>query len=266
MTVDPELMRSPYPGETRYRLLARSLREEILDDRFNEDEPLPTETALADTFGLSRQTVRRAFLELVSEGLVFRVPGRGTFITPKGSRYRRQFSSVDDLMNLTLDTELEVVRPLTGMYDEAIAERLQLTGRSMYSVLFRRLHRGEVFCTTEVFLPARIGAALEEFPNLVEVGHRSEITIIGLLESRGTTIAEAEQLTTAVAATEEKAEMLGCPVGAPLLHIERLYIDENGAPVELAISDFLPEHYSHRLRLGRGDGPAEARSQEKPAP
>lgn len=252
MKADPGLMRSPYPGESRYRLLARSLREEILNDRFAEDEPLPTETALAETYGLSRQTVRRAFLDLVAEGLVFRVPGRGTFVTPKGSRYRRQFSSVDDLMNLTLDTQLEVVHPLTAMYDEAIAERLRLKNRSMYSVQFTRLHRGEVFCTTQVYLPSHIGAPLEGITNLVEVGHRSEITIIGLLESRGVSIAEAEQVTTAVAASEEKAEMLGCAPGAPLLHIERLYIDADDVPVELAVSDFLPEHYSHRLRLGRG--------------
>ena len=266
MTVDPELMRSPYPGETRYRLLARSLREEILEDRFGEDEPLPTETALAESFGLSRQTVRRAFLELVSEGLVFRVPGRGTFITPKGSRYRRQFSSVDDLMNLTLDTELEVLEPLTGTYDPEVAERLALKGRSMYSIYFRRLHRGEVFCTTKVFLPPHVGAPLEEMSDLVEPGHRSEITIIGLLESRGVTIAEAEQVTTAVAASEQQAATLGCLVGAPLLHIERLYIDAKGVPVELAVSDFLPEHFSHRLRLGRGGGPAEGPATREPGP
>lgn len=252
MAPGADLMRSPYPGESRYRLLARSLREEILDDRYAEDEPLPTENSLAETYGLSRQTVRRAFLELVSEGLVYRVPGRGTFVTPKGSRYRRQFSSVADLMNLTLDTELEVVEPLTGMYDAGLAERLQVKGRSMYSVLFRRLHRGDVFCTTQVYLPPAVGASLEDLPSLVEPGHRSEITIIGLLESRGVKIAEAEQVTTAVAATKAQAQLLGCKVASPLLHVERTYFDESGQPLELAISDFLPEHYSHRIRLGRG--------------
>jgi GntR family transcriptional regulator len=255
MSSAPDLMRSPYPRESRYRLLARSLREEILDDRFAEDEALPTENALAQTYGLSRQTVRRAFLELVSEGLVYRVPGRGTFVTPKGSRYRRQFSTVADLMNLTLDTELEVVEPLTGMFDEDVAGRLQLSGRSMYSVLFGRLHRGEMFCTTRVYLPSRVGASLEKMPSVVEKGHRSGITIIGLLESQGVRIAEAEQVTTAVAATDEQAALLGCETGAPLLHVERLYVDDSGAPVELAVSDFLPEHYSHQIRLGRGSPP-----------
>ncbi len=260
MNEGPDLtMRAPYPGESRYRLLARSLREAILEDRFAEGQALPTEATLAQRFSLSRQTVRRAFLELVSEGLVFRVPGRGTFVTPKDSRYRRRFSSVQDLMNLTLDTDLEVVDPLTGMFDEDVAERLQLTGRSMYSVLVRRRHRGEVFCTTQVYLPAAVGASLETMPELVERGHVSGITVIGLLESRGARIAEAEQLTTAVAATERQAELLGCPPASPLLHIERLYIGTTGLPIELAISDFLPEHYSHRLRLGRGgsgDDPA----------
>ena len=47
------------------------------------------------------------------------------------------------------------------------------------------------------------------------------------------------------------AARLGCDVGHPLLHVERLYIDVSGRPVEWAASDFLPEHYTHRLHLGR---------------
>lgn len=251
MAIAADLMRSRRPGESRYQLVARSLREAILEDRFGEDEPLPTEHALAGAYNLSRQTVRRAFLELVNEGLVYRVPGRGTFVTPEDTRYRRQFSSVTDLMNLTLDTQLELLEPLTGMFDEAIAQRLQVTGRAMYSLLFRRLHRDEVFCTTRVYLPMKVGAQLEEMPSLVEPGHRSDATVIGLIESLGVRIAGAEQVTTAVAATAEQAELLGCPAGAPLLHIERIYVDDSGRPVELAVSDFLPELYSHRIRLGR---------------
>jgi hypothetical protein len=34
MDVGDGLLRSPYPGESRYRQLARSLREEILEDSF----------------------------------------------------------------------------------------------------------------------------------------------------------------------------------------------------------------------------------------
>lgn len=251
MAIAPDLVRSPRPGESRYQLVARSLREAILGERFDQDEPLPTEHALAEAFGLSRQTVRRAFLELVNDGLVYRVRGRGTFVTPEDTRYRRQFSSVTDLMNLTLDTQLELMEPLTGMFDEAIAQRLQVTSRAMYSLMFRRLHRGEVFCMTRVYLPVKVGARLEGISNLIEPGHRSDATVIGLIESLGVRIAAAEQVTTAIAASEQHADVLGCPPGAPLLHVERIYVDDTGTPVELAVSDFLPDLYSHRIRLGR---------------
>lgn len=257
---------APGRSEASYRLVAQSLREQILRDRFSAEEPLPTEVALAVEHGLSRQTVRRAYLELVNEGLVYRVPGRGSFVTSEQARYGRTFGSIDDLMSLTLDTELELVSPLTGSYDAHAAHRLELTGRMLYSVAFRRLHRDEVFCTTQVYLPPQLGQSLEDQPGLLRVGHRSRMTIIGLLDSRGAGIQDAEQVITAVAARGEVAERLQAPPGAPLLHIERLYRDGAGEPVELAISDFLPEHYSHRLRLGRAASYSAAAAGGGPSP
>src|SRR5690625_2678404 len=180
------------PDEPSYRRLANSLREQILTDTFGSNDPLPTEQALTQKHGLSRQTVRRAYLELVSEGLVYRVPGRGTFVTPSASRYRRAFGSVTDLMNLTLDTELEVLSPLTGTYDEKVAANLQVTDRVLYDLKFRRFHHKAVFCVTHVFVPRRIGELLETHTELLAEKERSPHTIIGLIESHGVTIAEAE--------------------------------------------------------------------------
>ena len=239
------------PNEPSYRRLAATLREEVLSDAFGANDPLPTEQALTKAHGLSRQTVRRAYLELVSEGLIYRVPGRGTFVTPTSSRYRRAFGSVTDLMNLTLDTELEILSPLTGTFDEEIAARLQVTKRVLYALTFRRFHNNEVFCTTHVYLPQKVGALLESHEELLVEEERSAHTVIGLLESHGVTIGEAEQTTTAVAASEMDAANLDCDAGDPLLHIERLYFDETGSPVELAISNFVPERFTHQLRLAR---------------
>lgn len=248
-------LRPRRPGESSYRLLTQSLREDIFRDRFAEGEPLPTDFELAEKHGLSRQTVRRAYQELVAEGLVYRVAGRGTFVTPEHTRYRRPFGTVDDLMNLQLDTEFELVKPIAQEFDEAAAQSLSLTDPHVFAVAFRRLHRGEAFCLTRVFLPPRIGRRLADTSDLTDSGIRTNVTVIGLIESHGSDIAEAEQVITAVPATPEVAEMLGCPRDIPLLHIERTYVDRKGEPLEYAVSDFLPAHYSHRLRLGRGDAP-----------
>ncbi len=262
-------MAAPAPGrpsEPGYRRLARLLREQVLAGDFADGAALPTELGLAQQHRLSRQTVRRAYLDLVAEGLVYRVAGRGTFATPEGSRYRRRFGSVDDLMNLTLDTEMEILRPLGGSYDASAAQRLGLTGRSLYSVTFSRSHLGSTFCRTQVFLPPSVGAALEQDTPLLRAGERSRETVIGLIEAGGTAIQEAEQAISAVPATARPAAVLGCAVGAPLLHIERLYLDGSGRPVELAVSDFLPEHYTHRLRLSRGIAAASPRILPTPTP
>jgi len=64
-------------------------------------------------------------------------------------------------------------------------------------------------------------------------------------------IAEAEQSITVAVATPDIAGHLGCRPDKSLLRIDRLYLSSTGQAVELAISHFLPEHYSHRVRLKR---------------
>jgi DNA-binding GntR family transcriptional regulator len=118
--------------------------------------------------------------------------------------------------------------------------------------MFRRLHDETPFCLTTVFLPPAVGRKLESVPALTQAGATSTVTIIGLLDTQlEAPIAEAEQSVTVDLATGEVAEHLGCPEGHPVLRIDRLYHDTMDRAVELAISFFLPEHYSYRVKLRR---------------
>lgn len=255
-------LRPRRPGESSYRLLTQQLREQIFREEFPEGTPLPPELALATEHALSRQTVRRAYQELVAEGLVYRIRGRGTFATPRETRYRRPFGSVDDLMNLQLDTEVDLVQPLAAAVDREAAQRMRLPDGHLHAMTFLRVHQGEAFCRTRVLLPPRIGRALGSVRELTERGVHTRATIIGLIEAHGHDIAEAEQVITAVAADDGLAEALGCAPGIPILHVERTYLDRQGEVLEYAISDFLPSHYSHRSRLGR-DAPDERTTQTR---
>jgi GntR family transcriptional regulator of arabinose operon len=60
--------------------LAARLRERIRGGGFALGAPLPTERKLAEQFGISRGTVRRALRLLQREHLIVRQQGRGTFV------------------------------------------------------------------------------------------------------------------------------------------------------------------------------------------
>ncbi|GAA4847208.1 GntR family transcriptional regulator [Saccharopolyspora rosea] len=238
--------------DSAYQRLAQELRTAILQHEYPEGERLPTEAELAAAHRVSRQTVRRAFQDLVAEGMVYRIPGRGTFAAPREEQYLRQFGSVDDLMGLSLDTSMQLVTPLHPRVDVDAAGRLRLQSDRVHVLAFLRVHDDVPFCLTTVYLPPVVGRLVESVPELTEVGARSRVTIIGLLDSRlPDPIAEAEQSITVGLATADVAEHLGCEPDRPLLRIDRMYQSTTGQPVELAVSHFLPEHYSYRVRLRR---------------
>lgn len=241
-------------GDNRaaYVVLADTLRDAIGREEYAAGRQLPTETSLAEEHGLSRQTVRRAYLELVTEGLVDRVPGRGTFVAERDPRYLRQFGSVEDLMGLAIDTAIEVVRPLGRGVSIEAAARLGLDDDVVHSVAYVRSHHGVPFGWTTVSVPPAVAALIADAPELTVLGASNRVTVIGLLEGRlRDPISEAEQTISAVVADGKVVEVLGCAPGAPVLRIDRLFLSSSGEPLELSVGYFLPDQYTYRTRLRR---------------
>jgi GntR family transcriptional regulator len=246
------------PAEgSAYRQVASGLRQAIAAGRYPAGKRLPTEAELVSATGLSRQTVRRAFQELVTDGAIYRVRGRGTFAVPGDGKYLRSFGSVDDLMALSLDTEMEVVEPLHVLASLEAASMLQVEDDMVMAMSFLRLHEGAAFCYTRVHVTMELGRRLRELPELAELtepGARARDTVIGLIERVSEyPVHGALQNATAEAATAELARRLGCAAGVPVLRIDRLYHDRELRPLELAIDHFNPDRYSYRLQLRRVD-------------
>ncbi|MBX7431725.1 GntR family transcriptional regulator [Mycobacterium sp. Y57] len=234
-----------------YQALRERLRDEIVAGRYPDGTRLPTESELVARHGLSRQTVRRAFQDLVAEGMVFRVPGRGTYAGEQSRRYLRQLGSIEDLMSLSDDTTMEVLDGLRRRVDVEAASRLRLDDDIVHTVVFRRLHEGVAFGHTTVHLPPEVAVLVSSSPHLA-TGAISTHTVIGLLEPHLTSpIAEAAQSITVAAADAAAAAAVGCAGDHPMLRVDRLYTDDTGRPVELAVSQFQPEQYTYRVTLRR---------------
>jgi GntR family uxuAB operon transcriptional repressor len=101
--------------------LARPLRESILDQlhsgQWRAGDRLPTERELADTFGVSRTTVRKALADFKQQGLIEQTVGSGTFVaqragTRMGQRIQHdssQHTSPADLMEARLAMEPAII-------------------------------------------------------------------------------------------------------------------------------------------------------------
>ena len=234
-----------------YQTLRQQLRDEISAGLYRDGARLPTESELVASHGLSRQTVRRAFQDLVADGVVYRVPGRGTYASESGRRYLRQLGSIEDLMSLSEDTTMEVVSGLRRRVDVDVASRLRLVDDVVYTVVFRRCHDGVPFVLTRVHLPESVARTVLESPEMRD-GAVNTSTIIGLTEPHlREPIVEAAQSITVDVADLQVADAVSCGVGHPMLRVDRLYSDAVGTPVELAVSHFLPEQYTYRVTLRR---------------
>jgi len=63
-----------------YIQLATLIRASITSGQLAKDDPVPSESYLQQTHGVSRVTVRKAIGLLRDEGLVYTLPQRGTFV------------------------------------------------------------------------------------------------------------------------------------------------------------------------------------------
>jgi GntR family transcriptional regulator len=234
-----------------YRTLADELRRDVRQQRYQDGQRLPTEAELSRAHGLSRQTVRRAFQDLVAEGVVYRVPGRGTFARTDGGKYLRPSGSIQDLMTIAVDTELEVIDPPKVGVDLEAAGRLRLATDEVVTITFRRFHEGQPFCVTTAYLPVPLGRGLFDVVELNRRRVRQHMTVLSVVQTlAGVPIAGADQSITAVPAPAGLCAEIDGREGDPVLRIDRVYFDADQRLLELAVNYFNPARYSYRFQMG----------------
>ncbi|WP_226531236.1 GntR family transcriptional regulator [Microbacterium paraoxydans] len=102
----------------KFEALADELRRGIRAGIWTVGQKLPTEQQLADDTGYSLTTVRRAFDDLVAEGVVVRRQGAGSFVAPRRPREERVRRRIGVLLP---DTQLYYPRVLQGIDDSLSA-------------------------------------------------------------------------------------------------------------------------------------------------
>ena len=64
-----------------YRTVQQELKNQIISGQLREGEILPSENSLADTYHITRTTIRHALDELVKEGYIQKIKGKGSIVS-----------------------------------------------------------------------------------------------------------------------------------------------------------------------------------------
>jgi len=72
-------------GESKYKILVQAIADDIEQGVLANDQRLPPQRHVADTMGISVQTVTNAYKELERQGLVRCEVGRGSFVSRRMS-------------------------------------------------------------------------------------------------------------------------------------------------------------------------------------
>ena len=109
-------------GVPIYEQIAQQVRDAILTGQVEVDEMLPSIRALARDLRVSVITTTRAYSDLVAEGFLANVPGKGYFVLPRDSELVRE--QVLREVEEHLDRAVERAR-LAQLSDEELHTMLQ---------------------------------------------------------------------------------------------------------------------------------------------
>lgn len=236
-----EIQEGPLPKHAQLRIIL----EEYCRNELSPGDPLPGERALEETYNVSRITVRRAIGDLVAQGKLRRVRGKGTFVAPSPLVSKLQLASFSEEMqaqgvvassNILLSERAVAPREVTEYFGTPPhAEHIHL----------RRLRLGDAqpYAVDDGWYNGEL------VPDLLE--HDLQTSVYQVLDQRyGLSITEAEQTVTAVNADARVATLLDVPANRALLRIVR-YAQSHGTRVEYCASVYRTDRYSLHTQVLR---------------
>lgn len=221
------------------------LRQRLLDGLEDAEQPLPSESALSERFGISRVTVRRALGRLEEEGLIRRRKGIGSFPTQR--THAPQRTNISGLIeNLITLEENTTVRNLAWSTVPMPRELAGVLGdiAPVLRVLRVRSYQEQPISLTTIHVPATFAKRLVKS----DVGHEP---IVRALDRLGIQSATAEQVITAVPAGELAQKHLRVALHSPLICMRRLMFNKEHQPVLHQESLYAPERFEYRMTLTR---------------
>jgi len=233
---------SPVP---LYIQIEEELRGSIESGDLGPLAQVRSEAELSENFGVSRMTARKAIDRLVADGLLFRQPGKGTFVAPPkiahGASQGLSFSAA--MRAQGLDCRTRILEAALTRAPSHVARMLGVMAGAPV-VFIRRLRIvDDVSAAIHLsYLPGRLSAILD-----------GDLTgsLSDLMASIGARVEHSEDTIEAVTAASEEAHLLGLQTGAHLILIRGTAFSAADEPIRYSEGLYPGERWRFALNATR---------------
>ena len=204
--------------------------------------PAPSERELVHRFGVARMTVRQALDALVVEGLLERIPGRGTFVARPRRVATRITSYTEEMTRRGMLAESQTLLARREQAGPGVARALNLTEGDAV-IHWRRLRRGDAMpvCIEDAYLNEVL------LPGFLQAGMPT--SLYEALSLRGLRPTWAEDSISADLGSAEEADLLELPHGCAVLRQSRRALSDDKI-VEVSRSVYRADRFTMWVQLG----------------
>lgn len=238
-----------------YRRLEYQIKNQILSGQFEPGQKLPTHDEMVKLYGVSMITVRGALAELEGEGLIYRLPGKGTFVSDEipTKKHFIVFGSVYDIVNDAKRFDARTLEITTKKVNETrcpktIREFLGITNDESIGVIRRiRLLENVPIYFLENYVP-------KDIVNKVGPETLNQKPLLKILkEETGLSIGRGEMYIEAVPAEPDVADILQCQIFDPLILMQVFYWYSSGDPFEVVNLYMRHDYFKYKVDLNAKD-------------
>jgi GntR family transcriptional regulator len=235
---------SSVPLHTQIREI---IRRKVLDGSYAPHTQMPSESQMMESYSVSRITIRQALGDLQKEGLIFKVPGKGSFVAkPKAFQNLSRLQGFGEAMGPSgYETYSQVLSTRRVAADATVARRLGLApGKPVFELQRLRYLNREPISVDHSYFPLALGERLAQ----EDLATRDVFVI--LENDFALQLTHAEVQIEAISADEFLARQLRIDEASPLLRIERLtYADQQ--PIDFEYLYYRGDAFQYRLRIDR---------------
>ncbi|ATD53909.1 GntR family transcriptional regulator [Clostridium chauvoei] len=232
---------SPIPV---YYQLKNDLISKIAEGVWKPGECIASERELCEVYGVSRMTIRQAIGELVQEGILLRVKGKGTFVCEPTVKQQDMMSFTEIIKQTGRKLKTEVIEFKKIRTPEHLVEVLELD--EVYKINRKRIVDGECIAIETVYIPVDYCGYVDEA--------MLEGSLYKILEDFGYSVDYTNSSIVSIIVNDDLKKLFDVENDVPLLKVIGRTFTESGKILFVEEAIYRSDKFILQVNISRREG------------